>query len=282
MLDRVVLGTVQFGLPYGRLRHSALIDEHDVERILDRAWELGVRAFDTAEAYGVAPERLARWIASRRVGAATLVTTKLRLFGRDPARDAVSAAVGRFRGCQQITLLSHDRCTGNAWNRLVEMLAPLDALAGQSLYDEDEVEAASRLPAVARIQCPANLVYSGRAGRHGVPLDLRSPYVQGLLLESPDDAERRVPGTRALVEATQRLARESGWPLAPLLVRSALVDRPVADRVVLGVEALGQLDMIHRLAEIPDATAARFVSCLRERAGQGMDVRLLDPRSWPK
>lgn len=282
ILDRVVLGTVQFGLPYGRSRHLGLINEEDVWRILDRAWELGIRAFDTAEAYGAAPERLARWIASRGVASDTTITTKLQLFGRVPAGSAVSAAVERFRGCRQVTLLTHDLCREDAWHSLLEMLAPLDVLAGQSLYDEVELEMACRMPAVARIQCPASLVYFGRvAGIHSVPLDLRSPYVQGLLLESPDDAERRVPGSRALVETSRRLARESGWQLASLLVRAVLVDRPAMDRVVLGVEDLTQLEIIHQLHDIPDASAAHFSSRLRETAGCVADLRLLDPRSWP-
>ena len=51
-INRVVLGTVQLGLPYGRLAGTALMPMERAWAILDAAWSLGVRAFDTAEAYG--------------------------------------------------------------------------------------------------------------------------------------------------------------------------------------------------------------------------------------
>ena len=61
-LDRIVLGTVQIGLPYGKRRGSGLMSEGAAEEILDAAWDMGIRNFDTAEAYGVSAARLSHWL----------------------------------------------------------------------------------------------------------------------------------------------------------------------------------------------------------------------------
>src|SRR3989442_924607 len=45
--DRIVLGTVQLGMPYGKRRRAGLMPRTLAEEILDVAWSLGVRVFDT-------------------------------------------------------------------------------------------------------------------------------------------------------------------------------------------------------------------------------------------
>ena len=97
-VSRLVLGTVQFGVPYGRRRSLGTMRFGSVARILDAAWDRGVRAFDTAEAYGLAAPRLARWLHARAHVADASVVTKVRL--TDAAQPAaVRAAVARFAEC---------------------------------------------------------------------------------------------------------------------------------------------------------------------------------------
>ena len=60
MVERVALGTVQFGLPYGIANHGGQVSEDDAAAILDRAWTMGVDTLDTAISYGVSEERLGR------------------------------------------------------------------------------------------------------------------------------------------------------------------------------------------------------------------------------
>lgn len=50
--DRIILGTAQLGLAYGRRRGAGPLGEREAEEILEAAWDAGFRLFDTAEAYG--------------------------------------------------------------------------------------------------------------------------------------------------------------------------------------------------------------------------------------
>src|SRR4029078_9433621 len=76
LTTKIVLGTVQLGLPYGRGAASPGMLKADSFRILDAAFSLGIRAFDTAEAYGSSAERLRAWIDTRRNAGEVKVTTK--------------------------------------------------------------------------------------------------------------------------------------------------------------------------------------------------------------
>jgi len=51
-VDRLILGTVQFGLPYGVSHRGGAVASDEVARILDAAHRAGVRTLDTAAAYG--------------------------------------------------------------------------------------------------------------------------------------------------------------------------------------------------------------------------------------
>ncbi len=50
--NKLVLGTAQFGMDYGIANVGGKPLKKEVFRILDLAWEKGVRRFDTAPGYG--------------------------------------------------------------------------------------------------------------------------------------------------------------------------------------------------------------------------------------
>lgn len=51
-VNKLVLGTVQFGLDYGINNHSGQVNEEEVGRILKLANESGINSLDTSSAYG--------------------------------------------------------------------------------------------------------------------------------------------------------------------------------------------------------------------------------------
>lgn len=256
------------------------------ERVLDAAWEMGIRAFDTAEAYGDAASRLAAWIGRRSLAGEVDVTTKVQLLGRVPEPGRVRGALRRFAGSARLTLLSHEPSAGEAWERLAALANEGGARAGQSLYEPADIREAVGLPGLVAVQCAGNVV--GRAAlnacpsRGGVGFDFRSVYLQGLLLESQEAAERRVPGSGPLVRAVRLAAAEAGRPLAPLLVAAVLALRPPRDRVVLGVDAPEELEAIAAVPEIPTPLARSFAERVREAVEPLLAPHLIDPRQWPK
>src|ERR1035438_1526455 len=65
MSERVefALGLIGIGKPWG-YAHAEVPDERQARALLDRAYQLGVRYYDTAPSYGVSEERLAGFLAT--------------------------------------------------------------------------------------------------------------------------------------------------------------------------------------------------------------------------
>ncbi len=282
-VHRVVLGTVQLGLSYGRRQDQAPLSAGQAEAILDVAWACGIRRFDTAEAYGDAAGRLARWFDTRAVRDQVEVVTKT---APEPGADLVRrgcSALERFAGVARRTLLLHGLAPAASWSAVRDVARSAGAQAGLSVYGQAEVRAGAGLPGVDLLQAPAN-VFDDSAlvarGEGQVRLDLRSVFLQGLLLDPPDLAERRVPGGGDLVRAARQAAAEGGEDLGALLVRAMLNRLREGDRLVIGVDDPQQLDVVVRGVALPEAAGRAFRDRARALAPRPVPARVLDPRSW--
>ena len=63
-LNRLILGTAQFGMRYSLAENMP--SKEDVNRILDYAFDLGIRQLDTAPSYGESETRIGEWLHSRK------------------------------------------------------------------------------------------------------------------------------------------------------------------------------------------------------------------------
>jgi len=281
--ERIVLGTVQLGLPYGRRRHERPLARAAALAVLDSAWDLGIRVFDTAEAYGDAPVRLGAWITSRGHAAESHVLTKVDPRGGGDITALARAALDRFPSVAGLTLLTHGIASGDQWQAVLAVAQRRGVPVGQSVYGPDEVAIALALPDVSRLQAPGNVFDLGALEARGssvVPIDLRSVYLQGALLEAPALAEARAPGTGALAAAVGEAALTVGEPPAVMLL--AVMDRACRpdDRLVVGVDSPEQLGVIPRALTMAREVVDAFARLVRERAPVTVRSGALDPRSW--
>src|SRR5687767_10060456 len=173
--------------------------------ILDTAWSLGIRAFDTAEAYGSSALRLREWIDERGNAEAVEVITKCSLSVQQSlaaVEENADNALSRFQGISRLVLLSHGAVGPDRWPVLIAAANKHGSSTGQSVYSAEEVRSACELPGVEKLQVPANIL-DNRAiaarGNASVSLDVRSIYLQGILLEDPQQADQRAPGSGEFV-----------------------------------------------------------------------------------
>lgn len=273
--ETFVLGTAQIGMAYGRTRISGIMDEGLADAILSRAQEIGVRVFDTAEAYGSSTERLAKWL-QRSVGRMSVVT-KVKP-GPDLAR-RVREACERFAD-RDVTVLSHGFVDGAEWETI--RAAGESGHVGQSVYEPDEVGRAAASPGIARIQAPGSVVDDGAIQARGgsaCPVDIRSVFLQGVLLESPQAAESRARGAGRLVAAVMHAARDGDGARGALLIAAVLLGLRAGDRVVLGVDDPEQLSVIPEALLLSGDRVQAFVHSVRSQVGS-VERAVLDPRRW--
>ena len=282
-INRVVLGTVQLGLPYGRRAETGLMPMERAWSILDAAWSLGVRAFDTAESYGEAVMRLGYWLDARKYRHEAEIITKITPAPERDFGERSLVAVLPFAGVRRLTLLTHGAAEGDQLAQARATIPDPRVVLGQSVYSAEEVMAAVSDVRVTRVQAPGN-VFDQRAlvarGASRCPLDLRSVFLQGLLLDAPEIAEARVAGAGALASAVVRAARHAGASREALLIASLLRKARPADRVVIGVDHPAQLESLGGLARLEPAQVAAFVRRVCEEVPGPVDETLLDPRQW--
>lgn len=281
-LDRVLLGTVQLGLAYGRHAGGKAPDREQSFLLLDFAWEIGIRAFDTAEAYGESAPRLSDWMRLRSIEGECRVVTKI-LAADVPDPSAVDRALDRFSDVPDRTILTHGAASTDHFQRFRDSAVRRGACAGASVYESHEVRAMAAAGA-RRIQAPVN-VFDDRqafaAREMCVPLDARSVFLQGVLLESPECAEARAPGTGRLALIVQQAAGEVDAPLSALLLATTMDGLGPTDRVVIGVDTIPELRTVHAALSISPTKVSQFrdrLAALKSRWKP--EARVLDPRQW--
>ncbi|WGK68506.1 hypothetical protein P0082_08445 [Candidatus Haliotispira prima] len=221
--DAIILGGAQLGLRYG-ITGGRFLSREVFFELLDKAYHLGYRSWDMAQAYGCAEVRAAFWRCSRNYPDMAF-GSKIQLPQTDP--EALRAAQQRLRrsrrylaphsGLAYVLLHSHGAENPTAQLRALQGLCrdnhhlrphinnrpnnrPGEKI-GLSLYYPRELEALFRsqergdCPSIDVLQIPYNFAdrrfepYFGQLSRMGIELQLRSIYLQGLLFSGPTDLE---------------------------------------------------------------------------------------------
>lgn len=256
------------------------------EAILDAAWSVGFRNFDTAEAYGCSAERLSHWL--DRVGRMSdaSIVTKIQCRNKAAVASESVTALNRFDGAAQRSLLAHGYTAGELWHTLCESAAAHDAEAGQSIYEAGELTALLEEPSVRRVQAPGNIFDDrARLARGDAPLrlDFRSAFLQGILLLPPAEADRRVNGGGALAGAVQSAAAEVAAPADMLLLAVMLRRLRANDRLVVGADNPLQVESCAAAPQLLQTNARsveEFEALVIQGTSRPPEKQLLDPRMW--
>ena len=259
-LSRLMLGTVQFGMPYGVANRTGQPDYRDVVGIVAAALEGGVNCFDTAAVYGTSEEVLGRALHELGMADRVMVVTKVRPLTAaelaDPAlaSGAIEQSVAESRrrlgvDCLPVVLFHREADAGH--------LDVLDKLRERGWLKHAGVSCDNRPgPAAgfvaagnaAALQIPGNVAdqrhqRSGafkNAAAAGVAVFIRSVYLQGLLVmpeqDIPAPLQKIIPVRRRLAA----IAGAGGMNIAELAVRYMLAQEGVTC-VLTGVETVAQM-----------------------------------------
>lgn len=224
MSDRLVLGTVQLGLPYGISNTSGKPDFNRAFDIVKTAVEQGVTSFDTAQSYGDSEEVLGRVFDKLKICGQVKVYTKLdpkiELSSRLAVEQSVDGSLKKLKIDRLEGLLLHYEDGMRFWNEgLGGTLKGLVAkgktkFAGASFYTPQRAVEALDVDGIDIIQVPANIfdrrfeksgVFS-KAKERGKKVFIRSVFLQGLLLMQPDQVPVSMKYALPYLERLEQLA----------------------------------------------------------------------------
>ena len=287
MIERVALGTVQFGLPYGIANRSGQVSEEDAAVILDRAWTRGVDTLDTAISYGVSEERLGRigvkqWKVVTKLPSAPESRADMMGWVEDSVTGSLKRlGIPKLRGlllhCPQ--LLHGD--TGDAlFQELVSLKDQgLVEKIGISIYHPEELDNLCADYRFDLVQAPFNIVdrrlatsgWLNRLHEGGTEVHARSVFLQGLLLMKSGSRPVAFARWEPLWQNWNDWLIDQGLTPLQACLGFALSERAI-DRVVVGVDNVNQLDGI--LAAAGTLVASAPTRLMSE------DRDLIDPSRW--
>lgn len=296
MTPQLCLGTAQFGLAYGITNTNGQVSEAEIEQILIEANKAEICWLDTAQAYGNAEEVLGRQLPAAH---------EFRLISKLPAQpqpmftaqDVEAWDQAFHKSCQRLgvqsldALLLHESADLGkpgggyleAWLLNLRQQGLVQRV-GVSIYEAEDLDEVN--PALLDlVQLPLSLydqrlLNDGTLARlrdNGTVVHARSIYLQGLLLTPAAQWPRWVSSeVRIHQQALEALAEQRGCSMIDLALGFAR-DQPDLEAVVLGVCRARELsELLHAWEAISPWQEGEW------RTWALQDLRILDPRCWPR
>jgi aryl-alcohol dehydrogenase-like predicted oxidoreductase len=256
-INKLGLGTVQWGLPYGVANQHGITTPETVTALLGEARQHGITVLDTASLYGQSEAVLGMYPLE-----GFKVVTKTPRFTTPHISDIEAKQLGAtFQ--QSLDLLKCKKTYAllihHADNLLVpggeKLLAVMRQLKGKgliekigvSVYDSTQVDALLKKFTPDLIQLPLNvmdqrMLASGHLEllkNKGVEIHVRSVFLQGLLLMPPDSIPAFFEPVRPLLIRWHAAAKEQGLTVNQSALSFAK-NIPYIDTVLVGLDNLAQ------------------------------------------
>lgn len=289
-LNRIALGTVQLGLPYGianRVGQVSISSAHDMLRVAEN---MGIDTVDTAIAYGDSESCLGQ------VGVKQFrVITKLPAIPDGkcdiPAwiEQQIVASLDRLGIPSLYGLLLHRPAQLLEANgaTIFQALVDLKKLGrvkkiGVSIYSPAELDALAKMFHFDLVQAPLNLMdrrlftsgWLRRLKTEGVEVHTRSTFLQGLLLMQRSELPSQFLAWKNLWEVWNCwLQSNPGVPAVQACLAYPL-SFPEVDRVVVGADSASQLVQLTNAAMACELCNLPDLRC--------DDEGLINPSNWAK
>jgi len=289
-VNKLALGTVQFGLDYGISNKFGKIIIGEGSKIISTARNSGINTLDTAIAYGSSEQVLGK------IGVEDFkIVTKLPPLPKDLGdvegwvRNQIKESCLRLKVPTLYAVLLHrsEDLFGRFGPLLMRSLRRLkyDGIVkkfGVSIYDPEELAKVTKLMDFGLIQAPLNLidrrmVTSGwflRLKEEGVEIHTRSTFLQGLLLMERRDIPAKFERWSSVWDQWHKKLADSDTNALSACIAYPL-SLPEVDRVIVGCDSAKQLKEI--------CVAAKEVDLPFESSSMALtDIQLINPYHWSK
>jgi aryl-alcohol dehydrogenase-like predicted oxidoreductase len=261
MIEKLILGTVQLGIPYGISNSSGQPSIEESFSILNHANVSGISILDTAEAYGTAHEVIGKYhlkypnqkfqiITKLPHQFTTSISVKIhdylkelkvnRLFGL--LFHSFSSYLENENNMNELTLLKE--------NKKIENI-------GVSVYTNTEFETVINDDRIDIIQLPYNVFDNTNlrgeliklAKQKGKLIHTRSCFLQGLFFQETTSEKPIVKALKPELDKLKDICSEFGKSIEEVTLNYCLQEKNI-DNVLIGVDSLDQLKHNIQIADI--------------------------------
>jgi aryl-alcohol dehydrogenase-like predicted oxidoreductase len=282
----LALGTVQFGMLYGVAGRKVLPTNDEVRAILELAYEGGITMLDTAPAYGSIEVQLGSLCNNLEFKIVSKIPALPK--GLDASRaaqwavESARSSLARL-GRRLYALLFHraedllDAQGDVVFKVMAKWAAGENVLIGVSGYEVSTVRSLFETKGISIAQLPGNALDQrigtvlDKLDKPKPELQLRSAFLQGLLLLPFEEAVKRVPVAFAALQQWHHWLRLRGMTTlqGALSVVKAFED---VRTCVVGVDNIAQLaELLNTWREAQPIRAGELAT---------YDLQCIDPRMW--
>jgi aryl-alcohol dehydrogenase-like predicted oxidoreductase len=254
MIEKLVLGTAQFGLNYGINNTSGKPIPSVVSDILSTAFTLGIRMLDTAEAYGNAHQVIGEFHKFNQDRIFRIITKLPQAIHEDLIENKITEYLRDLHVLKIDVLMLHGfvdyKTQPELMNTLIHFKGNgwIDKI-GLSLYTNEQFNEAIRDERIDVIQVPFNLLDNfslrgellKRAKAAAKIIHSRSVFLQGLFFKPFHDFPESLKELIEPIQQLQVLANKYNVTMNQLAIAYAL-SKDCIDGVLFGVDSITQLN----------------------------------------
>lgn len=248
-MNKIILGTVQFGLQYG-VNSAGRPSQDAVKSILCEAAKGGITTLDTSSAYGNSEEVL---------GDSVPTSGQFKIVSKYPKGEAsvdemFKGSLKRLKVHQLYGYLLHHfevyKKNPMVWDEFINLKESGKVQkVGFSLYTPEELEFILKNGSpFDLIQVPFNIFdkkfqpYMKELHEKGVEIHVRSTFLQGLFFKDRNALPEKLQPMKKYLLQLDDFSKENGLSIAEIALNYNL-QNPYIDGVLIGVDNVEQLQM---------------------------------------
>jgi len=275
-INKIGLGTVQFGIPYGISNKHGQTSEAEVKLIINYAREVGIDVLDTASAYGTSEKVLGKNdLSGFKIVSKFLLQNSKHSISLQLKESLQNLNVNSLYGYMAHRPMEVADNTG-LWDQLIQLKEQGNIKKiGFSFNEIREIENILSLELVPDIiQVPYNYFdnrfepYITELKYQGCEIHTRSAFLQGLFFSDTKNLNAFFDDVKPVIQQLQKF----GDALPGILLKFC-ADKPFIDKVIFGVNTLSQLKSNINSLSITNSLTLKT---------QTIDDSILIPSKWPK
>ena len=264
-MNKLALGTVQFGLNYGVSNFSGQTNLSEASKIIKLAKEENIDLIDTAISYGVSEKTIGkigildfRFVS--KLPSVSNINGDLTII----VEEMIKKSLQRLGIKSLYGLLIHKSqdLLGDSGSKLIHALNQIKAgglieKIGVSIYDPSEIDKIINLFKIDIIQAPLNIIdrrleksgWLKKLHNKNIEIHTRSTFLQGLLLMQQDQIPMKFNRWTDLFDRWFLELKKYNLNAAQVCL-SYPMSLPEVDRIVIGVNTAEQLKKLIKLSKM--------------------------------
>lgn len=285
MSNKLILGTVQFGLAYGVNNSAGQVTVEQSSAILEHAYTNGVTSLDTASSYGNSELVIGDYLAKNPEKNFDIIT---KFSSQVDFGSSLESSLQKLKTEKISSILFH------SFSHYAENKRELDyfirkykdvnvATIGVSVYTNEELEQLAQDDRINVVQLPFNILDNHllrseamlELKSRGKTIHTRSAFLQGLIFMDDDKIPVKLSPLKEPLNFIKQLCDEHRLDIGHLALQYVL-QKDYIDGVLIGVDSVTQLKQNLKWAEITiQQEVFRTIDTILIE-----DLNLLNPSKW--